>query len=70
MVLDCSELRRGMRCSYKGKTLIYQYDVCGVRPYYVFFTERGAEKRLSQPIVKRDVWVEVEEAIASTNANQ
>jgi len=63
MVLDTTELRKGMRCSYKGKPLTYQYSVDGVRPYYVFFTPRGTEKRLSQPIVKRDVWIEVENAL-------
>ena len=57
-MLDCTELRRGDKCFYKSKTLIYQYDVAGVRPYYVFFTLRGTEKRLSQPITQRDVWVE------------
>ena len=57
-MLDCTELRRGDKCLYKGKTLIYQYDVPGVCPYYVFHTPRGTEKRLSQPITQRDVWVE------------
>lgn len=70
MVLDATELKEGMRCTYKGKPLIYQYCIEGVRPYYVFRTIRGAQKRLSQPIVKRDVWVEIEEAIATPSQKQ
>jgi len=59
-MLDCTELRQGERVLYKGKTLIYQYSDPGPLPHYIFHTPRGSVKKLSQMIVKRDVWKEIQ----------
>jgi hypothetical protein len=62
-MLDTKKLTTGMRCMYQGKTLIYQRSITTGKfktPYHVFKTQQGKEKRLSQPITARDVWVEIE----------
>ncbi|GEM_PF-3170716 len=51
--------REPNRVLYKGKTLIYQYSDPGPLPHYIFHTPRGSVKKLSQMIVKRDVWKEI-----------
>lgn len=58
-MLDCTLLQRGERYLYRGKYLIYEHRIPGVRPQYVFVTARGSRKELSQEIVRRDVWEEV-----------
>jgi hypothetical protein len=62
-MLDTTQLSTGMRCMYQGKMLIYQRSIITGKsktPYHIFKTQQGKEKRLSQPITARDVWVEVE----------
>ena len=60
-MLDTTALSRGDKCYYKGKPLIYQRTVTSskVPPYHVFKDRSGKEKRLSEPITARDVWIEI-----------
>ncbi len=58
-MLDCTELKQGDLVLYKGKTLIYQYSSPGPLRHYIFHTPRGSVKKLSETIVKRDVWKEI-----------
>jgi len=66
-MLDTTSLCFGDKCYYKGKPIVYQRTVTSnkVPPYHVFKDRFGKDKRLSEPITARDVWIEIFEAIAN-----
>lgn len=59
-MLDTAQLKKGDRCLYKRSTLIFQKTatVKGNK-YLVFHTLKGAEKKISQAIASKEVWLEL-----------
>ena len=68
-MLDTTKLREGDKCLYKGKTLIYERSKSlGTNTYHVFHTLLGTEKKLSQPVAQRDVWLDVTPVLQMSGA--
>ena len=58
-MLDTTQLQKGDRCLYQGKVLIFQATVkAGNTPYHIFLLW-GQEKKLSEPVAKKEVWLEI-----------
>lgn len=60
-MLDINQLLEGEQYQYKGNTVVYQQELpSNSTRKFLFMDETGKQIRISQALVERYLWVELE----------